>query len=403
MNQDSRGSATFVAIFQPGLHVISTRVFSHCTPGTVANLSRVNRCIQEAAMDYKFRAYNINKRLSRFSNNPKAFRSLQKQTATIISGSFALQFFDRTYYDESDLDLYVHPDSSCLLLGHHLIESEGYLFVPYSWQLESYDNEARRLCDQMHLPLSDIEDSMEFEHAYKIRSVRTVYNFVRTHNPTPGGKRKIQLIVCRSSPMASLMDFHSTCVMNVITYNAAYSLYPFATFELNISLVLNDREPNAPAALRKYSRRGWKSIASDSSLVHYLEPRAFSLDTLRWVCDGRSWTIPLPTDGFSEPLSGKQLSPKAIAHARDPISECGWYLVSADERILVAFRIISTTILRWRYTAGDWEYAERLINFFMAQGRVEHLKVPEGKNWSDCMDVWTWYGLCVRYRFELGD
>ncbi|KAI0674150.1 hypothetical protein C8Q78DRAFT_966847 [Trametes maxima] len=390
-------------IFQPGFHVIYIRLFSHCTPGTVVNLSRVNRCIRNSSMDYKSRAFNINKRLSRFFDHPNTFRSLQKQTAAIISGSFALQFFDRTYYEESDLDLYVHPDSSCILLGQHLIESEGYLFIPYSWQLEDYDDEVRRLYDRMHLPISDIEDSKELEHAYKLRSVRTVYNFVRARDPISYGKRKVQLIVCRSSPMASLMDFHSTCVMNVITYNAGFSLYPFATFELKVSLVLNDRETNAPAALRKYTKRGWKNIASDSALVQYLERRAFNLDMPRWVCDGYSWTIPLPTDGLSEPHPEKPLSPKTIALPWDPIAECGWYLLSTEDRILVAFRIISTTVLRWCYTAGDWEYIERLIRFFMAQGRIEHLKVPEGKNWNECMDVWTWYVLRPRPELESGN
>jgi hypothetical protein len=58
--------------------------------------------------DYFARAFNIEKRLSRYFDDPKSFRKLQAETLTVISGSTALQFFQRNFYPESDLDLYVH-------------------------------------------------------------------------------------------------------------------------------------------------------------------------------------------------------------------------------------------------------------------------------------------------------
>ena len=47
------------------------------------------------------------KLLSRYFHHPETFRHLQATTGTVISGSSALQFFDRSYYAKSDLDLYV--------------------------------------------------------------------------------------------------------------------------------------------------------------------------------------------------------------------------------------------------------------------------------------------------------
>ncbi|KAG8819209.1 hypothetical protein FRC19_010028, partial [Serendipita sp. 401] len=68
-------------------------------------------------------------------NNTLRFRSIQAETGTLISGSQALQFFDRAHYLDSDLDLYV----SCrhtLTVGLFLL-SIGYRFEPTARQLAS--------------------------------------------------------------------------------------------------------------------------------------------------------------------------------------------------------------------------------------------------------------------------
>lgn len=47
----------------------------------------------------------------------------------LISGGVALQFFNRTVWKESDLDLYVHGDANSKLagaLGEHILRVERY-------------------------------------------------------------------------------------------------------------------------------------------------------------------------------------------------------------------------------------------------------------------------------------
>jgi hypothetical protein len=88
-------------------HTIYDVVFSQADTSTILYLQRTCRQARLAATDYLARAFNINRHLSRFFSDPKAFRSLQARTATVISGSGALQFFQRDVYPESDLDLYV--------------------------------------------------------------------------------------------------------------------------------------------------------------------------------------------------------------------------------------------------------------------------------------------------------
>jgi hypothetical protein len=88
-------------------HTIYDAVFSQSDILSIVRFQRICRQAQSAVKDYLARAFNIDRHLSRFFDNPKAFRKLQAETATAISGSSALQFFQRTFYPESDLDLYV--------------------------------------------------------------------------------------------------------------------------------------------------------------------------------------------------------------------------------------------------------------------------------------------------------
>jgi hypothetical protein len=47
----------------------------------------------------------------------------------LISGSFAIQFFDHVSWTESDLDIYVEGEESAKAMGRYLVEQEKYKFV----------------------------------------------------------------------------------------------------------------------------------------------------------------------------------------------------------------------------------------------------------------------------------
>lgn len=196
----------------PGLemfrrHPIYDNIFSYLTPLSLTRMASVNRAIRTVTKDFAARAYNVNRRLSRFVRDPLVFRSLMARTRMVISGSFALQFFDRTYYPDSDLDLYLHPDRNIIDVGLYL-EQEGYEFVPRSWQLPVYKDEAERICANIDVEVDDIEDETEASVLYSFRSLRAVYTFRRTLED--GEVREAQVIVSRVSPLASILDFHSS-------------------------------------------------------------------------------------------------------------------------------------------------------------------------------------------------
>ena len=180
-------------------------------------------------------------------------------------------------------------------------------------------------------------------------------------------------------------------MLNIITYNAAYCLYPRATLEAYTSLVLNGGNPGKVAALEKYAKRGWRAISNPSPLIQYLAPSLFYIGKSRWVCDKNTWTIPLSLEGVKPPPPA---SPSSEALSWDPIAECGWklaYLSIPTGLVIAKFGTVATTFLRWGYTTGDEGYLHDLIAFFMVQGRLEHKKKPHGDaQVEECADVWTW-------------
>ena len=68
--------------------------------------------------------WNINEKLWRFVDDPVEFRSLLGEHNGFISGSFAIQFFERVVWPESDLDLFLEHRSRWDLVFKHL-HSQG--------------------------------------------------------------------------------------------------------------------------------------------------------------------------------------------------------------------------------------------------------------------------------------
>ena len=188
---------------------IYDRILSCLPPISLTRMSSVNRAVRLATQDFASRAYNINRRLERFVKDPMSFRSLMARMGLVISGSFALQFFDRTYYPKSDLDLYLHPNRHMIEVGLYL-EREGYKFVPDSMQLPNFRDNAERICAIVD-SLSDLELEENTQHEVdgeSSHSLRAVYVFQRK---SPEGEvQVIELVIARDSPMACIFDLHSS-------------------------------------------------------------------------------------------------------------------------------------------------------------------------------------------------
>lgn len=374
------------------------------SPRTLVWLSRTCRRAHEAVTHFTRRAYNINRHLSRYFPDPLAFRSLQARTGLVISGSNALQFLDRSFYPESDLDLYAHPGHVYEAL--EWLDSVGYKFQPESWQQQDWHDEvsadwdgtARRV-DRHGEMMINHEPNMEYS------DVAGVYTFKRSVTmDTETVVLKVQIIATKCNPIQTITQFHSTCVMNIITFNAAYSFYPVATFEERMAIQIPGS--NQLDAVAKYVQRGWRVYAVFGP-EHAARPQLFLLDEKRWVGDRHCWSIPLDTTGVTP---RPQLSISSEHFSWDPSIENGWTMEcggysTATHVPKIRTHLVMITIFRYNYSYPDVKLAKAIRDWSLSQGQLNHTQLTrQNWIWFDAeiprfRDVWSSHGQkCTNYR-----
>ncbi|KAI0061371.1 hypothetical protein BV25DRAFT_782845 [Artomyces pyxidatus] len=298
-----------------GNAVIVDLICAYSSPATFIGLSKTCKLALASVRGYMRRAYNINRHLLHWFADPAAFRALQARTATLISGSNALQFFDRTVYTTADLDLFT-PREHMLEIAEWLIWV-GYSFVPTPAQLAGAGAHRReiKLIKELEKELDDSHVELD---AYKNFScAMKVYTFSKA---SADGSRplKVQIVGSNVPPIAAILHFHSTCVMNAISSSAAYSLYPRATFESRCSLVCPTDGLDQGPALQKYARRGWDMV-SPSNTADPVEA-SFAAGP-RWIDDEMTWVIQLSP--LNNPAVRADPDPVACTHWRLCYRETG--------------------------------------------------------------------------------
>ncbi|KAF7333505.1 DUF607-domain-containing protein [Mycena venus] len=243
-------------------------LFSRIPARDLVQLMQTCRCVYFLIMETCF---SLPRLLSPFfgdATKVQQFRQMQSRTGTIISGSTALQFFNRLTWTDSDLDIYV-PRVSAALAVIFIMEN-GYTYNPRKSQ-------DKNVSAQLSVSVSDRPPS------YLGRGIADVLDFHK-------GERKIQVIVATTTPLEIILSFHSTCVMNIITHDNAFALYPRSTFITNEALVVETVGAGQEAGRQKYIDRGWQMIRSPS-----VDCRSeLGVRLVRWVGDHFTWTIPLP-------------------------------------------------------------------------------------------------------------
>lgn len=136
---------------------------------------------------------------SRWFTRPLAFRRLLGQCNAVVSGSQALQFFERTEYVDSDLDIFLPPAGVLRMsewledMGYGLpVEEDGYEF---------------------HSRLADASTDC-LKPSFLPNNMRAVFTF-RSHSPLGGiaRPRRVQLIVVDIDPVEFItFDFHSSAL-----------------------------------------------------------------------------------------------------------------------------------------------------------------------------------------------
>ncbi|PPQ80116.1 hypothetical protein CVT26_012167 [Gymnopilus dilepis] len=318
--------------------------FSLLSPADLLRYSRISRSAYKAVSSYIRRTFTIEHVLSRFFDplEIKMFRQHQSRTGMFISGSTALQFFNRETYADSDLDLYVeHRYSEMIALW---LLSIGYTFVPrpkYQAQDLQVALAENMAYDNVHFTVPNQTDAFfaSTSMGYFGRGVANVYNFTKSNPP-----RKIQLITSFHCPLEVILHFHSTCVMNVITHEAAYSLYPYATFEQKRSLIISTEGSKQDSARAKYAERGWEMVGRLSQNEIGDSSSAFAQGE-RYLGDSRCWKIPI-LPKLDLPESFIEVNTWSLKYN------------TAREGVM-AFKILLTDHLRYSYVIVD----ESMQNF----------------------------------------
>ncbi|KAF6754383.1 hypothetical protein DFP72DRAFT_898916 [Ephemerocybe angulata] len=307
------------------------------SPADIIRAGKTCRLLRDAVESFNSLAYNINRHLEHFLADPIAFRRLQAKGDFLISGSNALQFLDRTFYLGSDLDIFAYPDT-VKEIGQHLIDKEGYVFEPGEKQAKSFEDVKVKKQDLSSLGRSHSQAEFVYNSGMS--------DLLRFKHPRRD--LEIQLIGCRRTPLDCVLYFHSTCVMNIITHDAAYALYPKATFDKRISL----------QAFDKYSERGW-SFFTDLTAegVRSIES-SIATDITRYLDDKFTWRLPLDTGGLDLDEDSKS---KTIAF------QCNsWRLnrdfngFSTQMTLGIAYQVFPSRSLEQTYLVAEKEFGDAI-------------------------------------------
>lgn len=120
-------ATTFVETFSRDSHYpIFSCLCDHLSIGDILALSRTCKKLSGIYEYLTPMRWNVDKQLQRFVNDPAGLRSKMGELNILISGSFAIQFFERVTWPSSDLDMYVRDGKGADALRAYLVNSEGY-------------------------------------------------------------------------------------------------------------------------------------------------------------------------------------------------------------------------------------------------------------------------------------
>lgn len=174
---------------------ISVIVFDFCSAMVLVRLLKTSHHIRSIVKAYIAKVFTVDRIICRYFEDTLSFRTMQSHTATIISGSAALQFFDRSCYPNSDLNLHV-PMSGVDILFNYLL-SNGYAFNPHVGQ----DFDLGRALAESALPLW-VENGV-----ITTRGIAGVFGFTKI---SEGRELRLEVVVAFHASLDIILHYHSS-------------------------------------------------------------------------------------------------------------------------------------------------------------------------------------------------
>ncbi|KAF7945325.1 hypothetical protein EAE96_010100 [Botrytis aclada] len=272
--------------------------------------------------------WNINRQLTRFVKDPVGFRSKLAKHDALISGSFALQFFERRLWLDSGLDIYVQDANNF----RNPEQIAKYLVKYESYELQGSKTEA---------------NSGLINHAGQLKYISQIESYLRKSS-TKEKPIQIQIIYTTSIPFQAIIQgAHTSLVMNIISWDFAYSLFPDMNFIKRTAYEMNGGDNGYLQANAdhedteaKYRRRGWEwekaAAIGDSKNLHSL-----NLASRRRIDDSYTWTIILDTND----VTGGQPS-YILQNSYFKVAQLG----PPNTQYFVDMNTVRACILRYEYT-----------------------------------------------------
>ena len=119
---------------------VTSRICDFLSIVDIVYLTRTCRTLSSLFRSLIPHQWNVDQVLSRFTRDPKAFRSQLGQRNALVSGSLALQFFQRVTWHDSDIDIFVEKGADTEAMIDYVTKKEGYRFSRIS-HLQNYEFE----------------------------------------------------------------------------------------------------------------------------------------------------------------------------------------------------------------------------------------------------------------------
>jgi hypothetical protein len=179
--------------------------------------------------------------------------------------------------------------------------------------------------------------------------------------------------------------------MNFVSFDAAYSLYPRATFEHHIAVSFASDSPSDLEAVAKYALRGWKLISHSYPFHRCLKRRLFMPNEDRSPRDVNTWRVALDVDKLSLDAGDRELD--ALLHW-DPTVYNSWrienILTNDGGEMRMSYHVIKPSIFKYAYTLCDFRVVRSMLRFLRDQGILEHAKVAALEDDTSKWAAWRW-------------
>jgi hypothetical protein len=246
---------------------IQHTLLQYLSPGAIAKLTctcRALGCLWPTLMACE---YNVNLHLRLFFQDPRAFQSAQATSGALIIDGCAQSYFDffgRSDYEVSKLQLYVE-DKHVVPLATHLV-SQGYIqYDPYPHRPEN--NEGYMTFEKRDSEGKRLEIEIEYDEEMAIYKI------------------------------LGLTD-NTTC-LHFISWNKAYSVFPYETFVKQECHLLEESRWPLDWHLRHIQQ---EVIASEFGSTRSLPIAKEGPDTtIRRIGDKHTWILSLDIEGVTVP------------------------------------------------------------------------------------------------------